>query len=79
MEKYKRESTYSLSFDSSGTSTEGYANWVAQFEMVLGKCFEMRTIKEGSGPTPSRNVSNARAVISELSKKGKVQRKIAKM
>ena len=79
MERYKMESTYSLQFDSTGTSTEGYANWVTQFEKLLGKCFEMITIKESSGPTSSRNIYNTRAVIAELSKKGKVQRKIAKI
>ena len=79
MERYRKESSYSLCFDSSGTSTESYANWITQFEMVLGKCFVKRTIKESSGPTFSRNLTNARAAISELSKKGKVQRKIAKI
>ena len=79
MQKYQRESSYSLPFDSSGTSTECYANWITQFEKLLGKCFEMITIKESSGPTPSRNLTNVRTVIAELSKQGKIQRKIAKI
>ena len=79
MEKYQNESSYSLSFDSSGTSTECYANWITQFEKLLGKCFEMVTIKESSGPTPSRNLVDVRAVVADLSKKGKIQRQIAKI
>ena len=77
--KYQKESRYPLSFDSSGTSSETYASWMKQYEIVLGKCFKMRTIKENSEPAVSKNLVSARTVISNMSKKGKVQRKVAKM
>ena len=77
--KYEKESKYSLCFDSSGTSSETYANWVTEYEKVLGKCFQMRTVKENSQPRFSRNLKSARTVISNISKKGRVQRKVAKL
>ena len=79
LRRYCEESTYSLEFDVSGSSTTAYGNWLIAFEKLLGKCFQRRTIKTRSTPAPIRKFNGIRDIISRIGRKGKVQRAISKM
>ena len=81
-EKYQFESEMSIQFDLAASSTsQVYSSWVSEFEKLLANCFRRFTFKAkeqkpGCGSGKSRKVRN---VIMEMSKKGKIQRSVAKM
>ena len=77
--RYQKESGYSMQVDFTGSSTEAYGKWVIEYEKLLGKCFELKTIKERKGPFTSKSLKSVREIIREISKKGKVQREVAKV
>ncbi len=64
-------------FDTDVTRT--YSNWKTKFEELLHSCFTKKTIKTGVKNEERSNKKNrcVRKILSELSKKGKLQRKIA--
>ena len=79
--RYKLESEASIQFDCSGSSASKiYSSWSEEFEKLLAKCFRRRTFKPKSekvgGELKHRKI---RDVILKISKKGKVQRSIAKI
>ena len=80
-EVYNIESDASLDFDLSAVCTSNtYSSWVVGFEKLLAKCFRRQTSKRGD--TRHKRVSRCskiRDIISLISKKGKIQRNIAKL
>ena len=80
-ERYSIESEASLDFDlSSPCTTNIYSSWVVAFEKLLAKCFRRQTINKGGFRKKSRSkYSRIRDIISSMSKKGKIQRNIAKL
>ena len=77
--RYQNESKFSLKVDTTGSSTKIYESWVTEYEKLLGKCFELKTIKEGSKPPVSKNIRKARDIIAKMCKMGRIQRRIAKV
>ena len=80
---YQIESEASMLFDLTAPSTsQVYSSWVTAFEKVLAKCFRRHTFKKNSstvakiGNTKHREI---RKVILEISRKGKIQRAVAKI
>ena len=78
LKKYQKESKYLFQVDCAGSSTSAYDNWVTEFEKLLARCFELKTIKESRCTPPSKNLKSVRDVIMKMSKNGGIQRKIAK-
>ena len=79
--QYKLESEASIQFDLSGPSASTvYSSWTVEFEKLLAKCFRRRTYKPNSGKnTEKLKYGKIRDIIMEISKKGKIQRSVAKM
>ena len=79
--QYKLESEASIQFDLSGpSSSKIYSSRTEEFEKLLAKCFRRRTFKPKSGKVGvvTLKYRKIRDVILEISKKGKIQRSIAK-
>ena len=55
----------------------GYNNWHNEFSKLLGTCFAWRK-KKANKSAPRKNFKCARDVIARISKKGRIQRKVAK-
>ena len=73
---YEEESKQGFNMGDNVTATEAYDEWEGKFKKILRKCFKKKTI----GKKPSqigRNNNDIRQVLKQLSKKGKVQRKVA--
>lgn len=78
---YQVESEASLQFNTSApTITEIYSSWEVGFEKLLAKCFRRRIFK---GKPKRRDKNNKykklRELISKISRKGKIQRSVAKV
>ena len=78
--QYKRESEVPFEVDISGPSaTQIYSTWLVEFEKLLAKCFRRRTYKHKiSEPTMSKRHKEIRELIVAISKRGKIQRIVAK-
>ena len=73
--KYEEESIEGFSINRS-LRAYAYSKWVNEFQKILRKCFEKKTV--GNKPRQStRTSSDARNVLKQLAKKGKVQRSVA--
>ena len=59
-------------------SQTAYGNWLNGFKSLLGRCFEVQTIKMKKESFSCRKFKSARDVIARISKKGKIQRVISK-
>ena len=76
---YKIESIEPLEAKWSPDSTQAYAFWMQDFEKVLSRCFEKKTIKIGpkNNSITQRNKS-VRNILSTNAKKGKIQRELVR-
>ena len=77
--KYQQESSYSLSVDLNGSSTVAYGNWLIEFQKLLSRCFQRKTVKMQKTIHPTKKFQSVRGVIAKISKKGRIQRNIAKI
>ena len=80
-EQYQLESELKLEYDDGGESaTRIYESWAVAFEKLLSRCFRRRTFttKNCAKITNTRH-KMVRAIISDIGKKGKIQRGIAKL
>ena len=79
---YQMESEVSMQFDLTAPSiSKVYSSWVTEFEKLMAKCFRRHTFKNKSGVAVESTTKHKkiREVILEMSKKGKIQRAVAKM
>ena len=80
-EKYFVESEPSLVFEKDGlSSTKVYESWTVAFEKLLARCFSRRPFTAGGGKVDMHcgKHKHIRTILSEISKKGKIQREVAK-
>ena len=82
-DRYFEESELSLlNFDTEGlSSTKIYESWTVAFEKLLARCFSRRTFNRGGG---KMNVYRSkhrhiRTILSDVSKRGKIQREVTKL
>ena len=74
------ESEAPLNFNvKAATMTGVYSSWTEGFEKLLAKSFRKRTFKEGSSSVSGRKHTNIRRMLSKLSRKGRIQREVAKV
>ena len=76
---YKVESEAPMDVNWSPDSTQAYDFWTREFNKRLAKCFSKRTVKVNKVQHRSHTANNSvRAILARLSKKGRIQRQIAK-
>ena len=76
---YKEKSKQEMKFEQDPNSTTAYNNWRQKFEQLLHSCFSKKTIKTGNAAKPRKTNRGVRNILSNLAKKGKVQRSVAKL
>ena len=76
---YKEESQKEMKVKGNVDPTKAYNSWSKEFEHLLHRCFSKKTVKDKINVCPpSKKSKNIRAILSEMSKSGKIQRKVAK-
>ena len=77
---YQVESEASIQLDTAATTiSDIYSAWEVHFEKLLAKCFRRRSFRrEGKRKNGNNLYKKLREVILKISKKGKIQRNIAK-
>ena len=75
---YKIESIASMDVNWSPDTTQAYAFWVSKFEELLSKCFSKKTVKSGNWIPHKKKKTPIRDILTNVSKKGRIQRAIVK-